>query len=448
VEITIDQSARSIRIRDNGTGVEQSKFVSRMVALGASRKRGLKARGFRGVGRLAGLGYCQELIFRSRADGEREISELRWDCRALKSNLRDPKFSEQLSSLISRVVRTRKGADTEYPERFFEVEMIGVMRNGADVLMNASAVASYLRQVAPIPFSPAFEHGKHLDQTLGRVVPMGNVRIFVNDDQEPLYRPHRNEFVARKGVKDCLREVTIREFFGSNGDLSAIGWWADHSYLGAISSETSIGGLRLRCGNIQVGEHDLLNGLFQEPRFNSWTVGEIHVLDERILPNGRRDHFEQNVHFSDLLTQLTPIAHELGKKCRDSSIQRNATREYQAKRKQVEANLDILKQGAISPDRVKQIEGETRNLLDQLRRFNNGRVKDERVVRIMSRKTETLRTRSERVFSKTHVATALKSRNRADRSRFEQIFGMIYECSSEHTAAKSLIDRILKKMDA
>jgi len=65
VEINVDSQRRTIRIRDNGTGVPEREFVRRLIALGASRKRGHKARGFRGVGRLAGLGYCQELVFRS-----------------------------------------------------------------------------------------------------------------------------------------------------------------------------------------------------------------------------------------------------------------------------------------------------------------------------------------------------------------------------------------------
>src|SRR5258707_9556439 len=70
VHISVDSEHRRVRIRDNGTGLEQRAFVERLVAFGASKKRGSRARGFRGVGRLAGLGYCQELIFRSRACGE------------------------------------------------------------------------------------------------------------------------------------------------------------------------------------------------------------------------------------------------------------------------------------------------------------------------------------------------------------------------------------------
>lgn len=69
VSIHVDPTFRSIRIRDNGVGIASKDFVRRLTAFGASKKRGTSARGFRGVGRLAGLGYCRELIFRSRAKG-------------------------------------------------------------------------------------------------------------------------------------------------------------------------------------------------------------------------------------------------------------------------------------------------------------------------------------------------------------------------------------------
>ena len=70
IDIACDATSRTIRILDNGTGIPSRSFIRRLTSFGASAKRGSTARGFRGVGRLAGLGYCQELIFRSRATGE------------------------------------------------------------------------------------------------------------------------------------------------------------------------------------------------------------------------------------------------------------------------------------------------------------------------------------------------------------------------------------------
>ena len=70
VEIEIDIEKRTATIRDNGTGISAAEFESRLTSFGASVKRGTNSRGFRGVGRLSGLAYCQELLFRSRSAGE------------------------------------------------------------------------------------------------------------------------------------------------------------------------------------------------------------------------------------------------------------------------------------------------------------------------------------------------------------------------------------------
>src|SRR5215469_3808953 len=70
VEIEIDIERRTVLIRDNGTGIPAAEFENRLTSFGASVKRGTNSRGFRGVGRLSGLAYCQELIF-----GERAINE-------------------------------------------------------------------------------------------------------------------------------------------------------------------------------------------------------------------------------------------------------------------------------------------------------------------------------------------------------------------------------------
>jgi len=78
VDLFVDPNSRTVRIRDNGVGISHDQFQIRLTGFGTSLKRGTEARGFRGVGRLAGLGYCQELLFRSRASGEADVNEMRW----------------------------------------------------------------------------------------------------------------------------------------------------------------------------------------------------------------------------------------------------------------------------------------------------------------------------------------------------------------------------------
>src|ERR1039458_4410094 len=156
VTIMIDPSGRSAKITDNGMGIPYADFTDRLTAFGASKKRGRGARGFRGVGRLAGIGYCQELIFRSRTHGDHRVSELRWDCRKLKAILRSSEEHHDLRAAVAQVVELRRIPAGNLPERFFEVEMRPIVRHRNDQLLSAAAVATYLSQVAPVPFRDDF----------------------------------------------------------------------------------------------------------------------------------------------------------------------------------------------------------------------------------------------------------------------------------------------------
>jgi len=114
VEIKVDPKLREITIRDTGIGVAQNDFIARLTAVGASKKRGTELRGFRGVGRLSGLGYCQELIFRSRTKGDRKVSELIWDGKKLKDLLRS-EAQVDLPAAIKAIAKTRLLSQDGYP---------------------------------------------------------------------------------------------------------------------------------------------------------------------------------------------------------------------------------------------------------------------------------------------------------------------------------------------
>lgn len=67
---------------------------------------------------------------------------------------------------------------------------------------------------------------------------------------------------------------------------------------------------------------ELVRGFRSEARLNGWTVGELHILDRRIVPNARRDNFEVNHHYYNLLVQLGPLAAKITQHCRSASVLR------------------------------------------------------------------------------------------------------------------------------
>jgi len=345
VDVALDLASRSIIIRDTGTGISRARFWRTITSIGASGKRGGKQRGFRGVGRLSGLGYCAELSFRTRAAGEDVISEITWSARRFRELLRDATYEVGLATLIRDVVKIAVfDAGAADPSHFFEVRMNGVMRIRNDILLNPDEVASYLSQHGPVPFAPSFKFGGAIAKFLnGHDVP-DPLMIFINDRKEPLYRSVENVIRTYGRDSDEISDVEFFKIPGLNGDsVDAVGWVAHHSYQGAIPRAASYGGIRGRIGNIQVGGHQLIESLFLEQRFNSWCIGEFHVLSGRILPNGRRDDFEANAHLQNMMGHLTALATRLSKVCRDMSIQRNRLKRAGLLRKVIEEKLIVLK---------------------------------------------------------------------------------------------------------
>lgn len=324
VRIKMDPDARTVWLRDNGVGIRTADAAQVLLSIGASGKRGRKARGFRGIGRLAGLAYCRELVFRTRGLGDMRVTELRWDCVRLRTVLRTLGEDDDLPGVIDKIVTlSERDAAVGESAHFLEVEMRDVARHHrGDALMNEMLVAEYLQDVAPVPFDKSFSFGQRIRAHLAHHVRLADLDIRINDGA-PLRRAHRDQFPAKLNADGHVSECEFLEFQDRDGGVSAVGWILHHEYLGALPLRARVKGVRLRAGDVQVGSDRVLEEYYPEPRFNSWTVAEIHVVDPRIVPNARRDQFEHNVHFGDLTAQFEPVARQIARRCRDASIDRN-----------------------------------------------------------------------------------------------------------------------------
>ncbi|MHB1101833.1 MAG: ATP-binding protein [Devosia sp.] len=445
VDIELDPVARSVSIRDNGAGIAWSKFVRRLTAVGASAKRGAQARGFRGVGRLAGLGYAQELVFRSRVAGEARVSEMRWDCRKLRALLRSHEAAD-LSALIAQVVTVGRVDAAGWPERFFQAEMRGIIRLKADRLMDPTAIEEYLGQVAPVPFSPQFPFSQRITEKLDGLVAMGCLHIHVAGQIAPIHRPFQDGFAIDEIRQSHFNDIEFFEVPAVDGGFAAVGWVLHHDYEGAIPNAARIKGLRLRSGNVQVGDAALLEELFPETRFNSWSVGEVHIVDRRIVPNGRRDHFEQNTHYANLLNHLAPIAREISKRCRNGSVRRKLLRDFSMYRAAGNERMAILEQGAVGAARREQLIREVHQLKDQLHKIVVAPALLETDSAEMNSSLAEFGTRLLVIGNPTELAEPLAELSSEQRPMYEHMFDLIYSCSTNRIAAKALIDRIIEKI--
>lgn len=444
VILRVDQSTRTVTITDNGAGISKADFVRRLASLGASSKRGLGERGFRGVGRLSGLAYVQELVFRTRTVPG-SMLELRWDCRRLRALMRIADGPPDVAALMAEVVTVAEVEALERPNRFFEVELSGISRVRGDRLMNPALIAQYLSQVAPVAFANEFSHGREIEAVLAAAgVRLGNIGLTVNGSN--VRRPYRDTFELSPGRTVAHEDVEFFEMISTDERVAAVGWLLHHAYEGALPNDALIKGLRARVGNIQIGEPNLLDDLFPEPRFNSWTVGEVHVIDARIVPNGRRDGFEQDAHFSNLANKLGPIARGISRRCRTNSAQRRNVRDIELALSDAEMNIGKLEQNAVGDAAWISLSTSASRSIARAEQGAGRDGIDEKPRRELVERLERVKNRLAALDEVTPTAQPLARLPKAQRRIYEQIIELIYDCSPDQAGATALVSRILGRL--
>ncbi len=324
VDIVIDVSERRIRIRDNGPGLAPREARKRLKPIGRSDKTLGVDRGFRGVGRLAGLAFAKTVSFTTRARKDQALTRITWHSGRLPElTSTESELEEAIHDCVDE--ETLPGSD--HPEHFFEVEVGDVALHSAGLLLNSDAVRDYIGEVCPVPMSTKFPYAEEVERLFaGPEAPL-TLEVKLEGDPDPVERPYR-ESIRLSASKEAqftdFQAVRLPSVDG-NGD-AVLGWIAHSSYLGAIPREQRVRGIRARVGNIQIGDDAAFDHLFAEERFNRWCVGELHILDSRIVPNARRDYFEPGPHLRNLENQLTPLLRDVSTRCRRESTARNRAR--------------------------------------------------------------------------------------------------------------------------
>jgi len=347
INVAIDGRQRSVTVSDNGVGIPCDKARSTLLNIGCSEKDPTLNRGFRGIGRLGGLGYCDELKFITKSQGEGVVSVCTWDCKKLRQLIADPSRSVDAESLIKDISIFEQ---QKYPgslnDHFFTVEM-NIIHDGRNQLLNVPAIKSYLSQVAPVPFHPNFNLGQLIDKEMvTRVKSYRTYRIFVNGEQ--IYKPYRDVVGLSKGSTETVKSVSFVELKGESGTLG-FSWLGDLSLQGTVSASTDMDGLRLRYGNILIGNKDTLSGFFREKRFNNYLIGEIHICGSRLIPNSRRDDFEDSNAKDELYNAfIREIGIPLSRKIRYLSSERSKVKNSPDLTTLFENANRIIKYGYIS----------------------------------------------------------------------------------------------------
>ena len=384
IHIDINGKTKTVIIRDNGTGISEQAAQVTLLNVGASDKDGISERGFRGIGRLAGLEYADEVQFITSAKGESVKTIMTCDCVRMQELLLK---SNRETSDIMETFKAISNFDTDSEnedEHYFEVRLHNVHEESG--LLVEEDVFRYLAETAPVDFNgQQFVQARKIrDYFSSKQCPMTCYKILRGTRKLPIYKLYSRTLStgqqARTKDKDYVKDVEFVYQETSDGTPLYIGWLAITDFSGSISDEC-VQGIRLRKGNILVGNNTTFAKFFptterEGQNANKMFAGEIHVLHNELLPNSQRDDFEPSPVYNELKESLRNWAGMINKKYRRGTSEATSAlrklNQLNAEQAELEEKIDS---GAITSDERRE------QISERLEKISRSRETEEKKVR-------------------------------------------------------------------
>lgn len=327
VHVRIFRQERKIVIEDTATGVKyEDKDV--LLDVGASTKKRGRRKGFRGIGRIGGIGYCKSIIFETTAKGERYKTTVVWDAALMNAMVDDEDDNHEASEVIDMCTNCYVDETEPIETHYFRVILEGVTR---DELLDVDDIKNYLSMVAPVDYPTSFLRfsSKIKEYARKNNLELDVYNIFVGDEygEEQIYKKYTTKIINNK---DGDYDITDIEFFSHQDNDSNImywGWYSISELKGVIQSYNPAYGIRLRCKNIQLGNAETCKIFYNaegDKRFAQYFYGELHVVADNLLPNARRDYLKENsarTEFEHIVSKDFLVLKDL---CKDASDTRSA----------------------------------------------------------------------------------------------------------------------------
>jgi len=337
IKVSVNTTNRSLSIRDSGVGITAAHARRKLIDVGMSSKSlvdsmNSKNVGFRGIGRLGGIAYCRILEFRTSAAGEAVETIVRIDCRAVKEGIESARTNPSLEA--ATLLNSCVTVETEVASRddhWFEVRMLGIAPS-VNEFLDVDQLSAYLCQSAPVGMDThRWMYQGEIDKYTGPKgfsVPTVIIVIFLDGKQSrEVFRPYKTTYYTSDRKRIDIADVKFIE--PTKPDLGYWGWYGVSGLEGQIDDRIAAG-IRVRMHGMGLGDASIMSGIFREAaqsseRFNSWYIGEIHIFDPSVIPNARRDGFEETDAWFTIRNDLVIHARTLSSACHKASVARNAS---------------------------------------------------------------------------------------------------------------------------
>lgn len=324
IEIEMAADRKSLVIRDNGAGLSAKSAATVLTRVGASGKSHRRNAGFRGIGRLAGIVFSNTVTFTTKAKGEREQTTVVFDGKAMRAAMAPGKGStKSAQDLLKDTVKAHRTPHKEINKHFFEVRLEG-FTDAPDECRSPKELYDFVSQVAPVPYPEDFPYRAKLEDMARETgIAIEEVRITIKDGSakpKPVTKQYGVEYEFESG------DVTLSDCEIHKSPAGR--WWAwvgkkDES--GSYTDE-KVSGLRVRVRNIQIDGTEIVRDIFRDhaksnARFQDYFLGEIFVEPGALVPNARRDGFEEDAAWKKVRTELAAVVKQLGREAHAVSKQ-------------------------------------------------------------------------------------------------------------------------------
>lgn len=453
--INIDTKSRKVEIEDDAIGIEKDKIVAILKNIAQSTKQKGVDKGFRGIGRLGGLGYCDKLIFETSVKGENIKSIMIWDAKKLKEIIADRSQKEEASAVIDEVTSFKQEKE-DAEKHYFKVILKNVTN---EKLLNVKDVKQYLSMVAPVSFKKSIFSEKIYNELKQENIEIDEYNTYINEEQ--IFKGYK--WYVYEGDEHNLKkidEVIDICFFkevDNSGKLLFWGWYGITEKNQSLNKINFARGFRLRKENIQIGEDSMLDRFHSEKRFQNYFFGEVHAIHNELYPNARRDFFSENETCIKFESKLKNFFHtNISKLCRISSDANSATKDIlNYNTKQIEFQ-NKEKEGFTSNDEKKKLEKELENSKEKAEKATKKleKLQDKKnptpIQKILTRANKKLEANikpiivaEEKNVEKTKFRTdKLSKLNKNDRKFLGEIFTII-----NNVLTKDLAENLISKIE-
>ena len=326
VSIDVDKEKKRIVIKDNGYGIDTfDLFQKRMLTLGSSEIRQDKTKyiGFRGIGRLSGLPFCNKLIFRNKSKNSDKIYECIWEGDTYRELLNIENAQSDLQSIVDNIVKVKKDDLTSEGkiEHFFEVIIEKYSDEIQDMLDDEKFQEKLIRML-PLKYHSEFEEAKIIIEKYNLFMneKLERFMISVKYNKKDLFKTYNKNFVL--GSKIIFWEIRGKQKeSGAMGDKIGLLWFTFERHLKTNKNDEYYG-ILTRSKNVLMGENDTFAQVADNNKIYITTFremaqvlrgiyGELLINSQYLRDNSRRDWFLPDRYSIELNNVITDFMRRL-----------------------------------------------------------------------------------------------------------------------------------------